>query len=170
MPAIAVTGEPFNVKRCFAFGYLLPVNSKKADAGMRQRLLCAKWRPSERKLNTGAPPSRLGGKLKVMGTSSILLARITGPVDPHVVGPREIKLSLLAGNAQLQTLHHLAVFAPTDVLLIVAAYPPNVGSVQDRREGQATCAINHSRRSAPAGRCRRAARRVIECFGGPLRS
>ena len=45
MPAIAVIGEPFNAKRCFAFGYLLPVNSKKADAGMRQRLLFAKWRP-----------------------------------------------------------------------------------------------------------------------------
>jgi hypothetical protein len=50
MPAIAVIVEPFSAKRCFAFGYLLPVNSKKADAGMRQRLLFAKWRPSELRL------------------------------------------------------------------------------------------------------------------------
>jgi hypothetical protein len=83
MPAIAVIGESFNEKRCFAFGYLLPVNSKKADAGTRQRLLFAKWRPSERKLKTGAPPWRPGGKLKVIGTSSIPLpvARITGPMS-----------------------------------------------------------------------------------------
>ena len=27
MPAIAVIGEPLNAKRCFAFGYFLPVNA-----------------------------------------------------------------------------------------------------------------------------------------------
>jgi hypothetical protein len=43
--AIAVIGEPFSAKRCLALGYFLPVNSKKADAGTRQRLLLAKCRP-----------------------------------------------------------------------------------------------------------------------------
>jgi hypothetical protein len=38
LPAIAVIGEPFSAKRCLAFGYFLPVNSKKADAGTGQRL------------------------------------------------------------------------------------------------------------------------------------
>jgi hypothetical protein len=45
-PAIAVIGDPLRANRCLAFGYFLPVNSKKADAGMRQRLLLAKCRPT----------------------------------------------------------------------------------------------------------------------------
>jgi hypothetical protein len=79
-PAIAVMGDPFSAKRCFAFGYFLPVNSKKADAGMRHRLLLSKCRPSDRKLNTGPPRGPDGGKLKFIGTSSIPLpaAGITG--------------------------------------------------------------------------------------------
>jgi hypothetical protein len=82
-PAIAVIGDPFKANRCLALGYFLPVNSKNAEAGMRHRLLLAKCRPSERKLKTGAPPGRPGGKLKVMGTSSTSspAARITGPVS-----------------------------------------------------------------------------------------
>jgi hypothetical protein len=56
-PAIAVIGDPFRANRCFAFGNFLPVNSKKAEAGMRQRLLLAKCRPSDRKLKTGALPA-----------------------------------------------------------------------------------------------------------------
>src|SRR5271156_2181787 len=82
MPAIAVIGDSFNEKRCFALGYLLPVNSKKADAGIRHRLLFANCRPSDRKLKTG-PPRPEGGKLKFMGTNSITLpaARMTGPVS-----------------------------------------------------------------------------------------
>jgi hypothetical protein len=53
-----------------SLGYFLPVNSKKAEAGTKQRLL-------------STPPGRPGGKLKVMGTSSISLpaARMTGPVS-----------------------------------------------------------------------------------------
>src|SRR5438045_5078016 len=45
----------------FAFGDLVPVNSKKCDAGMRQRPT-GKRRPSERKLMIGAPLGRAGGK------------------------------------------------------------------------------------------------------------
>jgi hypothetical protein len=40
-----------------------------AEAGIRQRLLLSKWRPSDLKLNTG-PPRPDGGKLKFIGTSS----------------------------------------------------------------------------------------------------
>src|SRR4051794_24468137 len=70
-PATAMNGAPLRVKRCLAFGYLVPVNSKKAEAGMRQRLLAAKRRPSERKLNTGPPFGPVGGKPKVIEASSM---------------------------------------------------------------------------------------------------
>jgi hypothetical protein len=39
----------------------LAVNSKKADAGIRQRLLFAKLRPSDLKLKTGPPLGPEGG-------------------------------------------------------------------------------------------------------------
>src|SRR6476646_8238967 len=45
----------------FDFGVLLPVNSKKCDAGMRQRPF-GNRRASERKFMTGAPLGRAGGK------------------------------------------------------------------------------------------------------------
>jgi hypothetical protein len=35
IPAIAMNGVSFNVNRCFVFRYFAPVNSKKAEAGMR---------------------------------------------------------------------------------------------------------------------------------------
>jgi hypothetical protein len=38
-PTIAMNNAPFNVKRCFVFGYLAPVNTKNLDAGMTHRLL-----------------------------------------------------------------------------------------------------------------------------------
>jgi hypothetical protein len=78
-----VIGAPFSANRCFAFGYLLPENSKKPDAGTTQRVLFAKCRPSERKLKTGAPPDRPAGKLKDIGTSSISspAARMMGPTS-----------------------------------------------------------------------------------------
>src|SRR5579883_229214 len=83
MPAIAVIADPLSVNRCLAFGYALPVNSKNAEAGIRQRLLSLKLRPSERKLKIGFPADRAGGKLKVIGRSSIRLpvAHITGPTS-----------------------------------------------------------------------------------------
>ena len=81
-PAIARNGAPLSVNRCFAFGYFLPVNSKNAEAGIKHRLLSAKRRPSDLKLNTG-PPRPEGGKLKFICTSSTTLpaARITGPLS-----------------------------------------------------------------------------------------
>ena len=83
-PAIAMNGASFNVKRCLAFGYFVPVNSKKVDAGIRHRLLSPKRRPSERKLNTGDALGRGGGKTKVIGASSMVRSpaeRITGAVS-----------------------------------------------------------------------------------------
>ncbi|SDA97787.1 hypothetical protein SAMN02927914_05976 [Mesorhizobium qingshengii] len=80
-PAMAMNGEPLSVKRCFALGYLVPVNSKNPDAGTRQRLLFPNCRPSERKLNTGPLFGPLGGNPNVIDASSIVssAARITGP-------------------------------------------------------------------------------------------
>src|SRR5882762_3143560 len=80
-PAIAMNGAPARVKRCFALGYFLPVNSKNAEAGTRQRLLLSKRRPSERKLKTGPPRGFDGGKPKRIGASSMPFPaeRITGP-------------------------------------------------------------------------------------------
>lgn len=79
-PATAMNGERLSVKRCFAFGYFVPVNSKNADAGMRQRLLFPNCRPSERKLNTGPPFGPVGGNPNVIDASSIVspAARIIG--------------------------------------------------------------------------------------------
>jgi hypothetical protein len=48
-PANAVIGDPFNANQRFAFGHYLPLNSKKADARIWQRLLLAKCHPSGRK-------------------------------------------------------------------------------------------------------------------------
>jgi hypothetical protein len=58
----------------------LPVNSKKAEAGTRQRLLLSKRRPSERKLKTGPLREFDGGKPKRICASSMPFpaARITG--------------------------------------------------------------------------------------------
>jgi len=57
-----MNGTFFSVNRCFVFGYLLPLNSKNADAGIRHRLLLAKLRPSERKLKMGPAFGLAGGK------------------------------------------------------------------------------------------------------------
>src|SRR5260221_12779868 len=70
-PAIAMKGAPARVKRCFALGYFLPVNSKKAEAGTRQRLLLSKRRPSDRKLKAGPPRGFDDGKPKRLCASSI---------------------------------------------------------------------------------------------------
>ena len=60
------------------------------------RVLLSKCRPSERKLNTGAPRGRPGGKLKFIGTSSIPLpaARITGAVSLILMSSASRKIEL----------------------------------------------------------------------------
>src|SRR5690606_20521270 len=42
--------------------------------------------------------------------------------DPDVVGPRQIELALMRGDAELQFAHHPAIFCPGDMLLIVVAH------------------------------------------------
>ncbi len=68
-------GDPFSANRCFAFGYFLPVNSKKADGRNQAAVAVGEM--------TGAPPGRPGGKAKLIGTSSNWspAARITSPVS-----------------------------------------------------------------------------------------
>src|SRR5438105_5806172 len=59
-PAKQNQSSPAFVNFHFAFGDLVPVNSKKCDAGTRQRPT-GKRRPSDRKLMTGGPFGRGGG-------------------------------------------------------------------------------------------------------------
>src|ERR1700722_4775343 len=60
-PAKQNHSSPALVNFHFDFGDLVPVNSKKCDAGTRQRPFGNRL-PSERKLMTGAPLGRAGGK------------------------------------------------------------------------------------------------------------
>ena len=156
-PAIAVIGDPPRANRCFAFGYFLPVNSKKADAGMRQRLLLAKCRPSDRKLKTGTPPGRAGGKANVIGTNLVACGSHHRPriVDPDVVGLREIEFALMARDREIQSLHQLAVLRPTDVLLVVVAHVSECRSPWSRPEVGAASLQSERLRVAIPPRCRK---------------
>src|SRR5271169_6600801 len=60
-PAKQNQSSPALLNFHFDFGDFVPVNSKKCDAGMRHRPL-GNRRPSDRKLMTGAPFGRAGGK------------------------------------------------------------------------------------------------------------
>jgi hypothetical protein len=60
-PAKQNHSSPIFVNFHFDFGDFAPVNSKKCDAGTRQRPF-GNRRPSERKLMIGAPFGRDGGK------------------------------------------------------------------------------------------------------------
>jgi hypothetical protein len=60
-PAKQNHASPVLVNFHFDFGVLLPVNSKKCDAGTRHRPT-GKRQPSDRKLITGAPLGFAGGK------------------------------------------------------------------------------------------------------------
>ncbi len=59
-PAMPITGRSLRRKRYLVLGDLVPVNSKKPERMMRQRLLSSKWRLSERKLKTGGALGRGG--------------------------------------------------------------------------------------------------------------
>jgi hypothetical protein len=77
---------------------------------MRQRLLLVKCRSSGRKLKTGAPPGRAGGMAKDHRGQFDYVARRPDPrprvVDPDVVSPREVELTLMARDRQVEGLHH----------------------------------------------------------------
>src|SRR5581483_5945739 len=78
--AIAIIGAFFKLKRCLVFGEVVPVNSKNAVAGIRQRFDSLNLRPALRQLNTGPLFGRAGGKPKRISVSATLLpaARMTG--------------------------------------------------------------------------------------------
>jgi hypothetical protein len=56
-------------------------------------------------------------------------------VDPDIVGLRKIGFALMGGNRKLQSLHHLAVFGPADVLLVVVTHLGKLEPTPARREG-----------------------------------
>src|SRR5947207_182541 len=83
----------------FDFGDFVPVNSKKCDAGMRLRPF-GKRRPSERKLMTGAPFGRVGGKPHLSCASSTPSSRRrkTGAVSVGHMSSRGSRLGAAFGN------------------------------------------------------------------------
>src|SRR3982074_1721913 len=87
-PAKQNQSTPAFVNFHFCFGDLVPVNSKKCDAGTRQRPT-GKRPPSDRKLMTGAPLGRDGGKPHRSSVNSFVPSssrRITGAIGgPDVV-------------------------------------------------------------------------------------
>lgn len=80
----------------------LPRKPKNADAGIKQRLLLAKLRPSDLKLKTG-PSQAQGREAEIHLNQFDAVARRPHDqadiVDPDVVGLREIKLALLGWHA-----------------------------------------------------------------------
>jgi hypothetical protein len=70
-PAKQNQSSPALVNFHFDFGDFVPVNSKKCDAGIRQRPF-GKRRPSDRKLMTGAPLGRAGGKPQRSCTDTLI--------------------------------------------------------------------------------------------------
>src|SRR3954467_5575779 len=90
-PAKQNQSPPALVNFHFDFGDFEPVNSKKCDAGTRQRPF-GKRRPSERKLMIGAPFGRPGGKPQRSCTNSIpsSVRRISGAVSVGQMRGREV--------------------------------------------------------------------------------
>jgi hypothetical protein len=136
--AIAVIDAPFRANRCFAFGYFLPVNSKKADAGTTQRVLSAKCRALRAKVEDRrtAGPSRWkterhGNELDFVASGA---HDGTDLVDPNVVNPWKIVGARMPRNPERHILHHLAVAGPAHVLLIVVTHVTNVGWSRSSRK------------------------------------
>jgi hypothetical protein len=87
-------------------------------------LLFAKLRPSDLKLKTGPPLGPEGGKLKFIETSSTRLpdAGITGAMSLILMSSVCGRSRFAERDADLQHLHHLAVFSPSHVLFVVVAH------------------------------------------------
>src|SRR3954447_3073020 len=98
-PAKQNQSSPALVNFHFDFGDFEPVNSKKWDAGTRQRPF-GKRRPSERKLMTGAPFGRPGGKPQRNRANSkpSSTCRITGAVSVGQMSSRGSRLGAALGN------------------------------------------------------------------------
>ena len=95
IPAKQNHASPARVNRHFDFGDLLPVNSKKCDAGTRQRP-GPNRRPSLRKLMTGGALGRLGAKPQRSWASStpFLARRMIGAVSVGQISSRGSRLGI----------------------------------------------------------------------------
>src|SRR5437763_4554467 len=93
-PAKQNQSSPAFVNFHFALGDLVPVNSKKCDAGIRHRPT-GNRRPSDRKLMTGAPLGRAGGKPQRRTAKSLVPSssrRMTGAGSVGQMSSRGSKL------------------------------------------------------------------------------
>src|ERR1051326_6858704 len=82
-PAKQNQSSPAFVNFHFAFGDLVPVNSKKCEAGVRHRPT-GNRRPSERKLMMGAPFGQAGGKPHRNSTNSFVDRKSTRLNSSHI--------------------------------------------------------------------------------------
>src|SRR5437763_15831275 len=99
-PAKQNQSSPDFVNFHLAFGDLVPVNSKKCDAGMRQRPI-GNCRPSERKLIMGAPFGRAGGKPHRNSENSFAPSwsrRTTGALSVGQISSRGSRLGAAFGH------------------------------------------------------------------------
>src|SRR5215831_14670876 len=98
-PAKQNQSAPVFVNFHFVFGDFLPVNSKKCEAGIRQRPF-GNRRPPERKLMIGAPFGRAGGKPQRRCTISTPSSRRrkTGAVSVGQMSSRGSRLGATVGN------------------------------------------------------------------------
>src|SRR5689334_6013431 len=102
-PAKQNHSSPAFVNFHFVFGDLVPVNSKKCDAGIRHRPT-ANRRPSERKLMTGAPFGRAGGNPHLNSANSFLPSssrRMTGALSVGQISSRGSRFGAAFGNSCL---------------------------------------------------------------------
>src|ERR671927_1182886 len=99
-PAKQNQASPAFVNFHFCFGDLVPVNSKKCDAGIRHRPT-GNRRPSERKLMIGAPLGRAGGNPHRNWTNSFVpysSRRMTGALSVGQMSSRGSKLGAAFGH------------------------------------------------------------------------
>src|SRR5947207_13808536 len=81
-PAKQNQSSPAFVNFHLVFGDLVPVNSKKCDAGIRNRPT-GNRRPSERKFLIGAPLGRAGGSPIAIQKAHSFRLRAAGPQEPY---------------------------------------------------------------------------------------
>src|SRR5438477_12457425 len=99
-PAKQNQSSPAFVNFHLVFGDLVPVNSKKCDAGIRHRPT-GNRRPSERKLMMGAPFGRAGGKPHRNSAKSFVPSsnrRITGALSVGQMSSRGSRLGAAFGH------------------------------------------------------------------------
>src|SRR5947207_4384937 len=99
-PAKQNQSSPAFVNFHFDFGDLVPVNSKKCEAGIRQRPT-GNRRPSERKFMIGAPLGRAGGKPHRNSENAFVPSssrRITGALSVGQMSSRGSKFGAAFGH------------------------------------------------------------------------